>query len=218
MVSGQQHFWHRHSPILGRPRVARRAQHSIIVRIGAGRFVITHGARQQPHHRIHHAERRRFATREHEVADRPLLGGQACCHSLVHILVVAAEQRQVRSNRVAHRVIVREPRAARRQQHDRPLPLAQRFNRLKERLRLEHHPGATAVGIVIHGVMPVVGEVPELQQAELYQSCLGGASRNAGRKVRRQRLGKERHHVDAERRHLPSARVTRPAALPAAPR
>ena len=58
MVAGSKHLGHVEPTILRRPSIAGRAQDPVVVGIGAGRFVVSQGARQQPHHRIQHAERR----------------------------------------------------------------------------------------------------------------------------------------------------------------
>ena len=50
-----------------------------------------HDDRESDHH-----ERGRLAAAQHEVADRELLGGQMLGDTLVHVLVVAAEQRDLR--------------------------------------------------------------------------------------------------------------------------
>ena len=145
VVARAQHLGNRQPPILRRPGVARRAQQPVVVRVGAGRLVVAQRAGQQPHHRVEHAERRRLAAREHEVAERQLLRGQPVGHPLVHVLVVAAEQREPLLQREPHRVGVPEPPAPRREQHDRPGRGPSALDRLEERLRLEHHPRAAAV-------------------------------------------------------------------------
>jgi len=86
----------------------------------------------------------------------------------------------------------------------------ERLHRLEARLRLEHHPGSAPVGVVVDGVMPVVGEIPELHQPELDPPFLSRPADDAEIEPGLERFGEQRHHVD------PKGRLTHPSALPAA--
>ncbi len=81
--------------------------------------MVAQRAREQPHHRVEHAQRGRLAARQHEIAHRQLFGGQLVGHPLVHVLVVPAQQREPLAQREPHRVVVAEPPAPRRKQDDR---------------------------------------------------------------------------------------------------
>src|SRR5689334_21413863 len=70
MIARPEHFGHLEAAILGRPGVTRRAQEPVVMRIAAGALVIAQGAREEPHHRVEDADRRRLAAREDEIAHR----------------------------------------------------------------------------------------------------------------------------------------------------
>src|SRR5256886_6879812 len=112
-----------------------------------------------PHDRVEYAQRRRLATREHEISDRQLFRSQPVRRPLVHVFVMAAQQRQLRPDREPHRVLVREPPPARRQQHDRR-GCPQILHCLEERLRLEHHAPAAPPRGIVHRLLAGVGGVP----------------------------------------------------------
>src|SRR2546425_9202395 len=69
VVATQQYRGHVHPAIARRPRVARRGEQPVVVRIGRGGLVVAERARQAAHHGVDHAQRRRLAPRQHEIAD-----------------------------------------------------------------------------------------------------------------------------------------------------
>ena len=113
MVSTHQHVGHGKPAILGRPRVAGRADAAIVKRIGARTLQIAHGPRQQPHGGIDDGQCRRLAAAQHKVAERNLFGGQVGRDALVHVFVVAAEQRELGAGGKAHRIGMRKAAPAR---------------------------------------------------------------------------------------------------------
>src|SRR6266849_6532561 len=207
VVSAQQCRRHIHSAIARRPGIARRRQEPVVVRIRRRRLMIPQRSREQPHHRVHHAQRRRLATRQHEVPDRQLLRPQPVRHSLIHVLVVAAQQGQLLTHREPHGVAVCERPAARRQQHGGPPPpRPQVLHRLEKRLRFEHHPRAAAVGGVVHRLVPVVRVLAQLHHVVTHQPLLRGPPRNADPQRPFEHLRKECHDVNRQHRPLPRRR------------
>src|SRR5439155_7560804 len=180
VIAAQQYRRHIHSAIARRPRVAGRREEPVVVRVCRGRLVVAERAGQQAHHRIEHAQRGRLATRQHEIADRQLFRAETIGDPLIHVLVVAAQERQLRADREPDRVPVRERPPARRQQHDgRPRP--QVLHRLEERLGLEHHPRTAPVRGVVHGLVAVVRVVAQLHDPVAHQLLLCRATQDAYR-------------------------------------
>src|SRR5690606_22289526 len=112
---------------------------------------------------------RSLAARQDEVAQRELLGRQPVRHSLVHILVVAAEKGDLGLEREPYRILVPEPPATRRKENALPsgaaiTPPAERLHRREEGLRLQHHPGTAPVGIVVDRLITTVSEIPQIHE------------------------------------------------------
>src|SRR2546425_4658121 len=64
VIAAQQYRRDIQSAIAERPGVARRRQHSVVVRVRRGRLVVAQGPREQPHHGVDDAQRRRLSARE----------------------------------------------------------------------------------------------------------------------------------------------------------
>src|SRR5881227_3002650 len=74
VVTAQQYRRDIHSAIARRPRVARRGEQTVVMRVARRRLMIAQRLGEQPHHGVEHAQRRRLPPRQHEVAERQLLG------------------------------------------------------------------------------------------------------------------------------------------------
>src|SRR5688572_7708451 len=126
--------------------------------------------------------------------------------ALIDVLVVAAQDRELRHRGEPDGVRLHEASAARAHQHDRPGG-SERIDRFEERLRLHHHPRPAAVRIVVDSAMTVVGEVAQVEDAVLHLPCRGGARRDADRERCNEELGKDRDDVDPHSSN-PSGGVT----------
>src|SRR5262249_33064323 len=99
---------------------------------------------------------RDFTSREDEVAYGNLRSSEVFDHSFVDALVPAADQDHLFRLRESQRFSLIELAARRTEHNDLGfLPLPYRFNRLKNRFRLENHPLAATEWSVIDGAMPI---------------------------------------------------------------
>src|SRR5437870_3761856 len=112
VIAAQQYPRYVQSAIARWARVARRGEQPVVVRVRGGRLVVPERARQQPHDRVDHAQRRRLAPGQHEITERQLLRPQPVRPPLPPLLVVAAQQRQLPAHRDSHRVAVAHRHAA----------------------------------------------------------------------------------------------------------
>src|SRR5437763_5160336 len=71
VVTAQQYRRDIHSAIARRPRVARRGEQPVVMRVARRRFVIAQRAGEQPHYGVEHAQRGRLASGHHGGAERP---------------------------------------------------------------------------------------------------------------------------------------------------
>src|SRR2546430_1527610 len=67
-------------------------------------------------------------------------------------------------------------------------------------------PGATAVGVVIHGLVPVVRVLAQLHDPVAHQPLLRGTPQNTDPERYFEHLGEERHDVNRQHRSLPRRR------------
>src|ERR1019366_5472642 len=120
-------------------------------------------------------------------------------HALIHALVAAADQQQpgLPAQPVGH-ALVEEP-ALRRKQHDllaRPAFRPDRFHRLEDRFRLEHHALTPAERTIIHGLVPVRSPVPQIVDADLDQARIAGTFHHAMRKRPLEKLREDRQQME----------------------
>src|SRR5271170_8290097 len=131
------------------------------------RIFIPQRPRNQPRHRIQNHSRRQFTARQNKIPDRNLISSQMLRHALVHTLITSADQNHALQPSKPSRRLLPKHFPRRRKQHNRSFRRRrsssnintsafhathphQRFHRLNQRLRLHHHPLATAKRTVIH--------------------------------------------------------------------
>ena len=210
MVAGQQHFGHARATELLRARVLRRLEQPRCERLPLRRARAAEHARQQPRHRVGDDQGGQLAPREDVVADRQPLVGDDLTHALVHALVTAGDEDQVRLLRQLAGDRLRE-RAAARVHEDHPRALAaQRLHRRRDRLGLEHHPAAPAELIVVGDAMLARCVVSEIDHADVNESARPGAAEHRRTERRLDHAGEQRHDIDPHRRRL-TGPVTRRA-------
>ena len=141
---------------------------------------------------------RGLSASHHEVANGQLVGGQMVGNALVHILIVAAQQREGLAFGEPRGVRLIEPPPARGQQDDRTALGLEGVDRLEERVGLHDHARAAAVRVVVDGAMAVVRVVAEIDNLILYGAGDGGPGRDADRQRAGEELWKDGDDVDAE--------------------
>src|SRR5262249_17331052 len=82
----------------------------------------------------------------------------------------------------------------------------QRFHRIEQRLRLQHHAFAAAKRAVIHGPVPVVREFAQILDANLHQSSFARAPHDAEIQRPREELRKNCDDVKTHRISLSAGR------------
>ncbi len=167
MIAAQQDLGYLPAAEVWRARVVWILQQARRVRLLCGGVWRQH-ARHEAAHGIHHHHRRQLAARQHIVADGELVGRQMRAHPLVNAFIVAAEQRDARLRRQLARDGLRENAPGRVEQDDRAA-LVDGFDGGEERLRLHHHAGAAAIGIVVHDMVAIGGGVARVVQRDLEQ-------------------------------------------------
>ncbi len=183
MVARRQHTGH--APTLellrsGVVRVIEYAEIPLAERILHRRIFVPQHARQQPHDRIRHHERRQSPVREDVVADGPLVIDQVIRHPLIDPFVVPAEQNEMLhfpGGRPRHRLI--EDAALRRHEHDPRVRRPQIRERSVDRLDPHDHPGATAVGHAVGDPVAARRPLTEIHRFEVRQSTVGGPLQHA---------------------------------------
>src|SRR5215213_9013708 len=102
MITRQEYLGNRMSAILWRPRVAGRGQPALPERVAERALVVAHRAGEQAHGGIDDGERSGLAAAQNEVAERELLRGEMIGDTLVDVLVVSAQDGELRRAREAH--------------------------------------------------------------------------------------------------------------------
>src|SRR5689334_22124778 len=100
---------------------------------------------------------------------------------------MTAEKRELRSLGESDRVRLREAPSFGGHQHDRRLG-AERFDGLEKWSGFHDHPGSTAIWIVVDGAVPIVREVPEVDNAILHRAGIARTGRNAQAEGRREKI------------------------------
>src|SRR3954464_12195688 len=124
--------------VYGRTCVARSAELAIEERITVSALMIRHRPGKEPHGRIDDRERRRLSSAQNEVPEGNFLGGEMIRDALVDVLVVSAQNRELRARRVPKGVRLLEMAAAGREQDDRRRG-SERIACLEEGIGLHDH-------------------------------------------------------------------------------
>src|SRR5215203_1563007 len=74
-----------------------------------------------------------------------------------------------------------------------------RVQRGGDRLGTHDHPGATAVRVVIHAAVAPKAPLAKIMRVQLSETALDGPTRDACAKRTREKLGKDRDDIDAQR-------------------
>ena len=177
MVTAAQHIRHAHATEVGRAGVVRVLEQKVAVAFLHQRRRRTDGARQQTHHPIDDRHRRQLTTGEHKIPQRHLLIGQGA-NALIEALVMAAQHHQL--------VVVVGPalqigllQGLPLRTHQQHPPPGQHRNRFKggiSRFWLQHHPGATPIGDVIHLAVLVGGVVAGIVEVQLGNASSKGTT------------------------------------------
>jgi len=177
----------------------RPIQQPIAEGLGLSRFLAPERARQKPRDRIDHHQRGQLAARQNIIADRPLLVDLALDEALVDPFIAACDQDQARPLARRPRPLLVEPHAIGAQIH---CPGTRRHRgpgrpqRIAQRLDLQHHPRASAVGTIVHGAVHIVGVLPGIEVRRLEHAAFHGSSQHAVHHGLAQHGREQRNHRD----------------------
>src|SRR6266705_3136575 len=214
VVPREQHRRRRFPLVHFRPRVLRGLQQPAHERVLLGREPVPERAGQLPYHRVDQHHRRELAARENVVADRQLLVHRATDQALVHAFVTPAQQYQPFFPGERRHLGVIEHRALRRKIDYSRATLRRglrRGDRLFQRLGEHHHAGPASVRPVIDRAVVVRREIPWIPQREAPKPLLQRPPRDAPVGDGGERLGEERHAIEADHQSAPQSTSTVPA-------
>src|SRR4029077_11745540 len=175
---------------LRRPCVVRVFEEMLVERFVFRRFVGPQHPADQPADRIDDYHRGELAAGQHVVANRDLLIDQVRGDPLIDALIPSTDQIDVIvAGKLAYQPLV-EQFALRRQQDHRPFAAARAY-RFEDRLRLQHHPRAAAIGDSCDLPVAVVRVVAEVMDAQRDQPARESASSDAGAEGAGEHLGEE---------------------------
>src|SRR5437763_15720788 len=117
--------------------------------------------------------------------------------SLVHVLVMAAEDRELGTSGVANGVGLLEAPSTRGKQDDRWRG-AVCFACLEEGIGPHHHSRTPAVRVVVYGAMPIMRIVTQIDDPILHASRRRGASGDGKRERRGEEVRKDREDANEE--------------------
>src|SRR5580704_2591949 len=146
----------------------------------------------EPRHSVDDQHRRKFPSAKHIISDGNFIRGKIFGDPLVNSLIPPAEKNNAVKLRIPPRGFLPKKVSRGRHQNDGRLRSEhsrllcasqavpkQRFDRLKKRLRLEHHPLAPAKRPVIDAAMPILGKHPQVLYMNLDKACFASAPENA---------------------------------------
>ena len=149
-VSVQQDFRHSLSAPLRGARVVRRVEHPAVKGIFFNGAFAAHYARDEARYGVYYRHRGHLAARQHEIAEGYFHIHILFREALVHALIVAADDDEALFAREVFHKLLMEAHPLRARVDDVGLCAAgDRFDRLCERLRHEHH-AAAAVAVVVY--------------------------------------------------------------------
>ncbi len=119
-------------------------------------------------------------------------------YPFVDAAVVTAYECEGRFFRQSLRLGLAKRLALGRQQYDgaRPLSAKHRVDGLEQGLRLEEHPGTTAVAVVINRMVAVLGVVSEVVNAQVQLAIVHGAADHAVAEGAVEHVGEQGEDVD----------------------
>ena len=216
VIARQQHLGHRRAAKHLGPRVLRVLEQPPRERIARGRVLVAQHAGQQPRHRVGHHQRGQLAAGQHVVADGQLLVHELLAHPLVHALVAAADEHQVRSRAPAR---ARPPGVKRR-----PAGIQQDHARRPSGARSASMAAASGSGFRIMPPPPPKGGssvtrcrpggvVPEVVHADVHEAARAARPRIDSRERRLEHPREQRDDVDPHRVQQPLRRIDHDAAI-----
>src|SRR6202521_2534918 len=177
------------------PGVVRVFEEMLVEGFVFGRFFGPEHPGDQPADGIDHHHRGELAAGQHVVANRDLLVDQVRGNPLIDALIPSADQIEViLAGKLAHQPLV-EQFTLRRQQDHRPFARARAY-RFEDRLRLQHHPRAAAIGDIVDLPVAVVRVVAEVMDAQRDQPAGQSPSSDAGAEGAGEHLWEEGQDLD----------------------
>ena len=168
-------------------------------------FVAGEHARNHARNRVRNNQRRQFAAREHIIADRNLLRLQFFYNTLVHTLIMAAQQRNIiQLCKFFHTLLGKRFALGRKIDQMRPCPcfFAQIHIAVVNGLRLHDHPHAAAVRRIIHPAVLILRVIPDIRAFDLHFARFARSADNACPKIGAAHIRKQRHNINSHQKAL----------------
>ena len=206
VVAGQQH--RRHSAALPDLRAGKLGifQQPVPVALILIAFFLSQHAGLQAQHAVGHNKAGQLTTGQHIITDRDFLIAEGVNDALVNALIMAADEGNGVIGGQFPGLFLIVGAARSRQEHHMgllpPLPGALGLHSpqaVGDRLCVQHHAAAAAVGVVIGLLLLVFCIVADLMAVRLEQVLRACAAQNAGREEAVAQLGKKRYDINAHR-------------------
>src|SRR5688572_4929950 len=201
VVPRQQHVRHLQPGEFGRPGVVRIIEHATGQRLPLHRLFIADHTGNQPADGVDDDQRRQFPAAQHVVADGQFVGRDQLPHALVHPLVSAAQQHDMREPAHPRRFGLPERPTLRRQQYHRvgrPALRTDVLDRARQRLRLHDHPRPAAVRHVVHAAVPIGRVIAQIVHGQVDQPAHDSAADHALCQSREHHPRKNRDDVELD--------------------
>src|SRR5579859_6705681 len=215
VMPAQQHLRHGVPFEVGRPGVVRVIEQARRERVLAHRRLLAHHARHETAHGLDDHHRRQFAAAQNVIADADFFRAEDLGDALVHSLVPAAQNGELRRRGEGPDPRLREAPPLRAGQQDRPRRrrgAPDDVHGAEERLGLHHHAGPAAVRRLVHGPVAVVRERAEVPDHQVEQAPRAAAADHPRVERPGKHVRKDRHHVDTHHDHSGGRTTISPAA------
>jgi hypothetical protein len=176
------------------------------------RSFVPERSRNEARSGIDDQHRRKFPAAKHVISNGNFFRGKIFGDALVDSLIPPAKKNNAVQLRIPSRGFLPKEVSGRRHQNDGRLRSErswllgasqavpkQRFDRLKERLRLKHHPFAPAKRPVIDAAMPILGKHPQVLYVNLDEACLASAPENTVIQRPGKKFRKNGNQIEAHR-------------------
>ena len=198
-MARKEHIGHFPALVVCRSRIDGSREQIVLERVAERALFVTDHAWNDAHNCVGHAGRGQLSAREHEVADRNLLGDEMFANAVVDPFVVTAENDEVAFHRkgIGHR-LVELFSVGRGENHFVVVTFGfECRDTVINGLALHHHTCESAIRVVVYPTMLVVGVVAQVVHMNFYQAFFLGASQDGGVQEAVEHFGNDGDDVDA---------------------